>query len=513
MKFQGSRFMIIWHRYMLAMLFLQCCRALTLSIGFSRTRSLWQSNPSSFTSMRNCFSRSNFQFSSQYSLLFAKRRSEDSDADDNFSARTSESGIYQFTGSSPPPELAKLFGIQTEKRKRPNFKKSGMKAKAQAIDRAIDKKSSIDTNTMQVDQPEVVNKKIKKNRNTEESLDDLERQLISKYGSMQDVEDPDYFDEEDEQEQKKKSKKAALQDLIARNNGYVLGAKMLANQDPSSETLSKESKAVKSKALPIDRAIRPDKVLENFNKLKSSFDNQGTSKPKMSLLDRAAKKLKTPSISQIPFVDEEDDLDEDINAEEETEKEDEEGVYSDDEVMQFVREIKSDKARWTKMPETAETNEPNAAKDLNRVPQPQSEVSYRFRKPPASLIQLEKDQLVAKEQKRKQEEEIKAERTKQAKLKAKEESKTEFHVFDFDDSDGNNSDIDDGETIFSKTSFESIGISNSLLLKNIEEMGIFVPTKIQEKIIPILLNKKSSSNMTRSMAVMQAMTGSGATII
>lgn len=58
--------------------------------------------------------------------------------------------------------------------------------------------------------------------------------------------------------------------------------------------------------------------------------------------------------------------------------------------------------------------------------------------------------------------------------------------------------------LFTTKSFEEIGITQPIIVSNLAKMGIFHPTKIQEKSVPML---RSNGNI-----VIQALTGSGKTL-
>jgi hypothetical protein len=109
--------------------------------------------------------------------------------------------------------------------------------------------------------------------------------------------------------------------------------------------------------------------------------------------------------------------------------------------------------------------------------------SYRLR-PPApvnpELIKAQENKLkIAQEKDLAKKEKIALKRTLE---------KTQFQKFEFDSIDffNKNSSLE----IFSTKTFSEIGVTNTIALKNLENMAIFSPTKIQESTIPMLQSGK-----------------------
>lgn len=129
-----------------------------------------------------------------------------------------------------------------------------------------------------------------------------------------------------------------------------------------------------------------------------------------------------------------------------------------------------------------------------------AEPTYRLRSPPVAPPQTPEQQRVASEIKRKADErEVRQEaERKERKIQAK----NDFIPFQFEDNQASVR-SEEGMKLFSTTStFQSLGISNEIILKNLEqEMHIGQPTRIQELAIPSLLEGKD--------AIIQAHTGSG----
>ena len=134
---------------------------------------------------------------------------------------------------------------------------------------------------------------------------------------------------------------------------------------------------------------------------------------------------------------------------------------------------------------------------LDMMKQSTERPSFRLRKPiPPSpeQIALEKrkaDELVSKD------EAIKAKKQERRAVE-----RTQYIPFDFGSDEFVNKDAE--ETLFSEKTFQSLGVQNLAVLKNLETMGIFNPTKIQEIAVPLL-------NEGRDV-LMQAQTGSGKTL-
>jgi hypothetical protein len=105
--------------------------------------------------------------------------------------------------------------------------------------------------------------------------------------------------------------------------------------------------------------------------------------------------------------------------------------------------------------------------------------TFRLRKP----LPPTQEQIVL--EKRKVEELVNREvamKTKNQERKALE--RTQFIPFTFESEYFINKDIT--ENLFSEKTFDTVGISDPMILKNLEGMGIFNPTKIQELAIPLL---------------------------
>lgn len=129
--------------------------------------------------------------------------------------------------------------------------------------------------------------------------------------------------------------------------------------------------------------------------------------------------------------------------------------------------------------------------------------SFRLR-PPAPKSQTEIDKEVAAAAKAIADEEERQRRRKEK----KENEKNEFFPFDFSLSAASGGDTDsasfDGDRIFTSSTFDELGISNAHVLANLQKMKIFNPTRIQEKAVPELLKGGD--------ALIHAQTGSGKTL-
>eukprot|EP01038_Epipyxis_sp_PR26KG_P004250 gene4250-6029_t len=125
---------------------------------------------------------------------------------------------------------------------------------------------------------------------------------------------------------------------------------------------------------------------------------------------------------------------------------------------------------------------------------------YRLRKP---IINLEKENIKIKEEQNKININLIKEKEMQEKRKSKiAEEKQDFIKFQFVNDDHKLS--NDNNQLFTTSSFEDIGINDKKILRNLEKMKIYNPTKIQEITIPVL-----SKGID---AVIHAQTGSGKTL-
>ena len=127
---------------------------------------------------------------------------------------------------------------------------------------------------------------------------------------------------------------------------------------------------------------------------------------------------------------------------------------------------------------------------------------YRLRKPP-SLSDEEKAVVREKEEAKAnafaaQELEQKLKRIAKRELEQHAFLPFEFNATEF------NQDIGVHSSLFTTKSFSDIGVDNKQVLQNLERMGIFYPTKIQELVIPALSNDDD--------ILIQAQTGSGKTL-
>ena len=122
--------------------------------------------------------------------------------------------------------------------------------------------------------------------------------------------------------------------------------------------------------------------------------------------------------------------------------------------------------------------------DLSSTPKESTpRESYRLRPPvPVNpeLIKSQENKLkIAQEKDLAKKEKIALKRTLE---------KTQFQKFEFDSIDffNKNSSLE----IFTTKTFSEIGVTNTIALKNLENMAIFAPTKIQESTIPMLQSGK-----------------------
>lgn len=122
---------------------------------------------------------------------------------------------------------------------------------------------------------------------------------------------------------------------------------------------------------------------------------------------------------------------------------------------------------------------------------------FRLRRPPP----MTPEQMAIRE--KKVQEVLIREEQKKIKRKAKKEAEAnEFLPFSFEDS--KDISMSEGDQLFSTKSFMEIGVENDQVLQNLEKMNIFSPTKIQVLAVPAMSQGKD--------VVLQAQTGSGKTL-
>lgn len=298
----------------------------------------------------------------------------------------------------------------------------------------------------------------------DDDLDSLEKQLLGKYGSnafkealfLEEVESEKEFAPE-----KKPTKRFDGFNPTSKGNSHsrnrIVGSKeTLKSNDMINDSLE-------------------TKVTNNLNRLRPSSSDEKNSGVDSSLLRRLSARIKKVPSKKLS---DDDDHDEDM---------------SDD---SYNANLKTTTKNY--MPDDYEGNE----KEEYTYDEPEEPRSgalnaiggFRLRKPPP----ISPEQLLKDEEKNRKLLQKEEEQKEKRKLK-REEEKSQFFPFNFDDDEDSIS----SDKIFTTKTFEEIGVTNPFVLENLKNMGIFNPTKIQEKAIPHLKD---------SDVVMHAQTGSGKTL-
>lgn len=356
-------------------------------------------------------------------------------------------GVYEFIGSSnsPPPELKKLLGIRDDI---PPKKKKSIVTKnkvddfpkpALTMSKPSSKKGKYNTG-----------KEAKPNfadESSRDNIDDLERQVLSKYGSNE-YQMPKDWEGEDEIVRPDNSRSKTKFDSFFKSS----------DQDSKSDR----------EAVPVEE---PKKI--PVGRMAFGFGRDtDTTRPVPKPSGSSAATLKEPRLISLKKIE---DLDDEEEAYLEDILEEEEEAYLEPEPISTRRQ--------------AFSSETQPAFRLRPPPPVSPEESARLAKKTAELAAKELQQ---------------AEKRKQKKLL----EGSNFIPFSFERSSSNSSfgevAANGFESIFAAKTFQDIGVTDPILLRNLEEMGMFQPTKIQEVAVPALLSGKD--------IVMQAHTGSGKTI-
>ena len=217
------------------------------------------------------------------------------------------------------------------------------------------------------------------------------------------------------------------------------------------------------------------KVTKNLNRLRptTSNDDDKDTVADSSLLRRLSARIKKTPIKKVTVQDNDNDDDDD----------------NDVDIIDTTK---------TYMNDDYEGNEKEVYINDDEVEEPRSGAlnaigGFRLRKPaPLTPEQIQKEEEKNKKLLQKEEDQ------KLKRIAKREEEKSQFFPFSFeDDSEGGS------DKIFTTKSFEEIGVTNPIVLNNLKDMGIYNPTRIQEKAIPSLKDND---------IVMHAQTGSGKTL-
>jgi DEAD/DEAH box helicase len=478
-----------------------------------------------------------------------------------FSLNARVGGIYEFsgpsTGDNPPAEIAELLGIKVK----PDKKKSSKKANTAAI--TPSKPAAVTSDFEKAVKPDpreaAKRRKAAANSDIAEKLEDLEKHVLAKYGSNafkdalnSDV-DWDEMDDDRADERLKKNAKA----------GKFEGFDPAYRVKPAVAVPEKTDKKEKS-----DKNEKPDKNEKSDKNEKFSTEKKSTSPSitsrdtpgKTSSRSRVVesenphvdggeeyvygagskatimevKEVKKPAVmlgllsrrkaekSEQKEYSMEDMFDNDSESskidEEEVDEEDDEDDRGETNIARKDRRVKE--SSWvgqkgdlkpkTKAPflpeslydyEGAEFDEDEEAFQQKKLREsersgPLNAVSgFRLRRPPP-VTPEEQKKIEAKEAALLAKEELQKEKRKMK----KELEKNEYSPFEFRISET----VDEFDQVFTTKSFSDIGVTDPIVLQNLERLNIFNPTKIQASAIPEMIEGKD--------VLLHAQTGSGKTL-
>ena len=427
------------------------------------------------------------------------------------------SGIYEYKGpsggSGPPAEIAAMFDL----------------SKGRKIKKG---KTNYKTNSKGTGKPKTI-ETISYNDNSH--ISSLEKDLISKYGSKALKESVlDKVDPEDVfVKLPPRGKSNQRFEGFARPAGSI---EKDTSYKPSKKAheLSLENKPIARSVLrPIARSTNNDNIDSEQRILPNRPDSKpsSTKSPLRSSSTKSSSKSSSGKGVRTPFfkddvIEEEvegqnydaDDFDFDIyDEDEEDDEEDEEAYDNKKKILNKSKTVttaaapasvrnpaittKSDPTPTTTTRSGSSSSSSTAPTyDLSDViidtPQPQPP-TFRLRSPaPLTPQQIQQTE-------NKQKREIAAAETRKIQNKAKKEAeKNDYYPFEFQNNNPSIITEEVNNKLFSTLSFADLGISNSIILSNLERMNIAQPTRIQELSLPILLSGKRD-------VVMQAHTGSG----
>jgi DEAD/DEAH box helicase len=455
-------------------------------------------------------------------------------------------GIYEFsgptTGSDPPREIADLLGIKIK----PDKKKSFKKANTAAITPSKPAAAVAVTEKFVKPDPREAAKRRKSAANADfaEKLEDLEKHVLAKYGSNAfkdalngDVDWDEMDDDRADERLQKKAKAGKFEgfDPANRVTPVVAAPEKTSKKDKTVTTDKKEkfstekastTTGITSKDTPGKKSSRA-KVIEN-----PTVDDKeeyiygagmgGETEVKKApvmlglLSRRKAEKTEQKKYSVDEMFDSEVET-EDVEIEEE-EGEEEEGESKESNMARKDR--RSKESTWvgqkgdlkpkTKAPFLAENlydyegaeydedEEASAAQKLKEAERsgPLNAVSgFRLRRPPPVTPEEQKKindkeaALLAKEELQKDKRKMK-----------KDLEKNLYNPFEFRTSD----EVEEFDQVFTTKSFTDIGVTDPVVLQNLERLNIFNPTKIQAASIPLMVDGTD--------VLLHAQTGSGKTL-
>ena len=460
-------------------------------------------------------------------------------------------GIYEFsgpsTGSDPPREIADLLGIKIK----PDKKKSFKKANTAAITPSKPAAAVAVTEKFVKPDPREAAKRRKSAANADfaEKLEDLEKHVLAKYGSNAfkdalngDVDWDEMDDDRADERLQKKAKAGKFEGFDPANRVAppVAALEKTGKKDKTVATTDKKEKfstekastttGITSKDTPGKKSSRA-KVVENpmlDDKEEYIYgagmggETEVKKAPVMLglLSRRKAEKTEQKKYSVDEMFDSEVET-EDVESDAEEEEEGDEGGEGEGKESNMARkDRRSKESTWvgqkgdlkpkTKAPFLAENlydyegaeydedEEASAAQKLKEVERsgPLNAVSgFRLRRPPPVTPEEQKKindkeaALLAKEELQKEKRKMK-----------KDLEKNLYNPFEFRTSD----EVEEFDQVFTTKSFTDIGVTDPVVLQNLERLNIFNPTKIQAASIPLMVEGTD--------VLLHAQTGSGKTL-
>jgi hypothetical protein len=388
--------------------------------------------------------------------------------------KTAVGGVYQYSGptsrsSDPPAELAALLGL---KHKKSSFKTS----RAQPT-----KATARPAGTVKA----------------EESIDLLERQVLSKYRSSSfKIGAEDEWDDEELEE---------LRGPTNRHTGKFHGFQpsrelyTAVNKDDSSDGGARSY--VDDQQIDQLKRLREDDAADTSTKIGLP------SKPQLSqrILERRAPAAAASSSSTL----EADharlaNIDYDPSEQEDSwDEEDLQFLFAGPAARTAAKRSTESLPAPRHRQESLQASSSTSAAAKARV-DPQAVSTFRLRPPtpvdPAVLAKLESKAAAIAEKEQ-------SKRLRREQLQS--ESKSQFTPFEFPEAAAaagspSTHSTSDGGTILTGASFKDLGIKDETILRNLDRLQLYSPTRIQALAIPALLSGRP--------AVLQAQTGSGKTL-
>lgn len=475
-----------------------------------------------------------------------------------FSLKDRVGGIYEFsgpsTGDNPPAEIAELLGIKVKPDKKKSFKKANTAAITPSKPAAI---TSDFEKAVKPDPREAAKRrKAAANSDIAEKLEDLEKHVLAKYGSNafkdalnSDVDWDEMDDDRADERLKKNAKAGKFEGFDPANR--VKPAVAAPEKSDKKEKIDKNEKPDKNEKFSTEKKSTSPSITSRDTPGKTSsrsrvveFENAAVNdgeeyvygagskaavkevkevkKPAVMLgllSRRKAEKTEQKEYSMEDMFDNDSDSTTVDKDEEEVDEEDDEDEERGESNI-ARRDRRAKESTWvgqkgdlkpkTKAPflpeslydyEGAEFDEDEEATQQKKLREsersgPLNAVSgFRLRRPPP-VTPEEQKKIEAKEAALLAKEELQKEKRKMK----KELEKNEYSPFEFRISET----VDEFDQVFTTKSFTDIGVTDPIVLQNLERLNIFNPTKIQASAIPEMIEGKD--------VLLHAQTGSGKTL-